>query len=1224
MAGLITTAISGLKLSQLALSVAGQNIVNANTDGYSRQSISAVTSTAMQTGAGFVGTGVTVTDIFRNTEQYLVDQVSRDISVLADFDAYLSNINQTDNLLASPSSSLSSAMNNFFDALNESSNDPASLLGRQLLLTQTSMLTQNFKNLESKLLSQNLAINKQLDSLAGSVTTIAKQIALLNDAIGNSVGATVGKYPNDLLDRRDVLVRDLSKFVEVAVVPQGNQTVDIFIGEGQGLVIGPTSSEVVSIPGPMQPDRKEIAFKVSGETRVVTNQLTGGELGGLVRFRKEALEPALASLGRIALALSDGINKQQHLGIDLEGNLGHSIFTDVNDPVLVKNRVRGDVNNAPPSDRQMTVTIDDVSKLSTSTYALKFPGPGQQYALVRESDNKLVTQGVLSDKLPHKIEVDGFSINLNSGSFQAGDKFQIEPTTKGASDIKVLITRPEAFAFASPVRTQTSVGNQGGAFILPGTVTDITTAAFTAVPGALSPPILIRFTSPTTYDVLDYSDPANPVALQPPLNNQRFSPGVVNDVFPDDPGGTSVSTLGSGAARANIGLTNNGYQQEMVTLLTTDPVNGYVTETRVQINQNQTAAQVAQQLSGLTGVRASASTSMQLSDFSSDNSGAPLSLTLNGVELTDPRVILEGELLPEDVPDPLTADFLRDRINSNKTLTTMGIFAESDGHRLTVRATTGRDLQMQVSGNAGDGVTVRDGDLRSIVGSKNLHAGINIPVNSGFTVNMGYGSTSVALTPGNYASRDVLRAIQRDVDNAMGSGVVAVSVNASGHIEMRSAGSERTLVISNITGGDPLGIEPLRITGPDRGALPAVYTSGVDARDAFDFSTQNGSFILSVDDTYSNSIIFNQAYTAGDGSALVADIQAQIDASFGPAGLNGRVTVDLDDNGLLRFTSVSQGADSAVSITAGGFTQDLVVSGSANGEQTSGSNASLTGNISIASGFDFDAGGPHQFAIAVDGEDSVLVTLTASATDSGEVVDLISNAINTALAAAGSPLVTVGVDGLGKLTIASQIYGRDSQVAISEVQGTYGAIFQGTSRGVATTSDFTIGGTVDVQLAASTRLLSDRSTGLFGTAPVAQSNFMGYQVSINSGQGASGAPKAGDTFLVSYNTDGSADNRNGAAMLSLNNELTLSNGNLTYQGAYGQLVENLGILTSQGRLSQAASETLLRQSMSALQSVAGVNMDEEAARLIQFEQHYNASARLISMAKEMFDALLSL
>jgi len=95
-------------------------------------------------------------------------------------------------------------------------------------------------------------------------------------------------------------------------------------------------------------------------------------------------------------------------------------------------------------------------------------------------------------------------------------------------------------------------------------------------------------------------------------------------------------------------------------------------------------------------------------------------------------------------------------------------------------------------------------------------------------------------------------------------------------------------------------------------------------------------------------------------------------------------------------------------------------------------------------------------------------------------------------------------------------------------------------------------------------------------------------------------------------------------MVQLNNALTLSDGNLTYQGAYGQLVESMAILTSQARLSQSASETLLRQSMESLQGVAGVNLDEEAALLIKFEQHYNASARLITMAKDMFDTILNI
>ena len=105
MAGLIDTAVTGLKLSQLSLNTAGQNIVNANNEGYSRQTVVAETLPSQFVGVGYVGSGVTVSQIARNTEQYLIDQVSNDLSVLGEFQQYLSNIDQMDNLLADPATS---------------------------------------------------------------------------------------------------------------------------------------------------------------------------------------------------------------------------------------------------------------------------------------------------------------------------------------------------------------------------------------------------------------------------------------------------------------------------------------------------------------------------------------------------------------------------------------------------------------------------------------------------------------------------------------------------------------------------------------------------------------------------------------------------------------------------------------------------------------------------------------------------------------------------------------------------------------------------------------------------------------------------------------------------------------------------------------------------------------------------------------------------------------
>ena len=129
---------------------------------------------------------------------------------------------------------------------------------------------------------------------------------------------------------------------------------------------------------------------------------------------------------------------------------------------------------------------------------------------------------------------------------------------------------------------------------------------------------------------------------------------------------------------------------------------------------------------------------------------------------------------------------------------------------------------------------------------------------------------------------------------------------------------------------------------------------------------------------------------------------------------------------------------------------------------------------------------------------------------------------------------------------------------------------------------------------------------------------------MSSGSGPEGQPKAGDSFVIGYNNDATADNRNGSAMLALGDAKLFSDGNQSFQDSYGQLAESVGILTSQARINQNAGESMLRQSMDAMQSVSGVNLEEEAARLIQLEQHYNASARLITLARDLFDVLMRL
>jgi flagellar hook-associated protein 1 FlgK len=1341
MANLINTAISGLKLSQLALSVTGQNIVNANTEGYTRQSVIAQTGPTQFNGVGYVGSGVTVDHIARNTEQFLIDQYSKDLSILGDFQQYLGNISQIDSLLADPSTSVAASINDFFAAVNGVANNPSAIESRQLLLTQTSLMLDRFDSAEATLTSQSNSLNSQLSSSARAVTTLGKEIAELNLAIAGAQGVSGGNQPNDLLDRRDSLVRDLSNLVDVRTTVQSDLSMNVFIGEGQGLVIGGASATLVAVPSSLDASVVDLGFLAKGEVQVVTRQLSGGQIGGALRFREEALDPAVNGLGRIVLAVTDSMNKQQRLGVDLEGNLGNSIFADINNPQFAQSRVKSDGNNLAPSDRQLSVRIDDLSKLSTSDYSVTFPGPDNRFSITRLDDNVVVKQDVIGSKLPAEVSVDGFTLQFLGGSFQPGDNFLVQPTGTAIANTNLQINRPEEFALGSPLISDSSLANQGGAFISSMNVSDVTTSSFDIVDGSLNPPVLIKFTSQTSFDVLDATDPSRPVPLRPPLTNRAFVPGANNPIFPDDPAGTTVvSPLGNVATLRTDSLAN-GYKAEILTVTATDPNSGYTKETRLQIGANSTAQAIAGQLSAVEGVFATAFSQLHLSDFRSDFEGADLGIELNGINLTAAN---DDNSLA--IPSPLTADFVRDRINNNTELKAQGISASSDGNGVTVRSSTGVDLSVQISGTGGDSVVLRGGDLQSIIGDQNLNSGYTAPINTRFELDLGFGAVSIPLSPGTISGNNVVSTLQADVDRVLGPKVVTVSRAPDGRVLLQPVDKSKTLTVKSTTGSDVLGLEPVTLSGPDRGEQPASLGPGASAVNPLNFAAANGSFDITVNGIYSDTFTLSSSYPADGGSAIVAALNTQFAGSTGANGVAGLVQARLSDSGGIEIVTAAVGPDARLTISAVADMQGLVTEGETTGFQLSGTQAIVSGNSSANAGADFDVQGPHQFDIDVDGLGPITVSLvgstrtpalftntldvsagvdlsaipnsfqlgvtgyanaaidvsgvdtslapspyssapqglvnlfqeridsalgagvvtvglngsgnvtltttsegsstsltvfgptgdvatsifpvmgTAVGTDSGGagVVDLVQDALNSSLLVSGLNPVTVGIDSNGFLSFASTTYGERSEIKVSRVSNTFGFVFPAIDRGEQFKNTATVGGMLEVQFIEGARITSNRATGVFGTRPAAMNNYLGYQVALSSGQSGAGLPKAGDSFVIDYNSEGSNDNTNALAMLALSDKKILSNGNFGITTAYAQILQEVGILTSQARTSAQASESLMRQSEAALSSIAGVNIDEEAGNLIKYEQSYNASAQLISIARDLFDAILQI
>ena len=238
MADLAGIALSGLRASQTSLSTTSHNIVNVDTEGYSRQKTGLATRVPQSYGGSFIGQGVDVASISRVSNQYVVDQLRRDVASYNTYDAYYEYAVRVDQLLGDDSTAITPSLQSFFDAMQDVSNDPASIPSRQVLLSTGEALVNRFNAVYEQVFQTNETLNIELDAVASKITQLAASIASYNESIQAVYTNNTGELPNDLLDQRDEAVRQLSELVGVEVLQQQNLSVSVFVGSGQPLVIG--------------------------------------------------------------------------------------------------------------------------------------------------------------------------------------------------------------------------------------------------------------------------------------------------------------------------------------------------------------------------------------------------------------------------------------------------------------------------------------------------------------------------------------------------------------------------------------------------------------------------------------------------------------------------------------------------------------------------------------------------------------------------------------------------------------------------------------------------------------------------------------------------------------------------------------------------------------------------------------------------------------------------
>lgn len=478
MTDLLRIGLSALLAQQRALATTSNNIANANTAGYSRQRVEMSERTAERMGNDAVGTGVQAGNTRRVTDDIIADQLRIAASGFNRADAFAGMAQALDDLLASDQTGLASTLQSFSNAVQGVANEPSSTSARQALLSDARNLISRFAMMDKRMSELGSEVSSRLAATTTEINSLGAGIADIN---GQILQAGTAASP-ELLDQRDRMLERLSELVQVDTAMQRDGTLSVFIGTGQVLVLGTQSSTLAVTPGTIDATQPQIVIRGSGQDLAITQFVTGGELGGLLDFNRELLQPARSELGRLAVGLADAVNTVHRNGMDLDGQLGGDFFS------VAPPQTSAATTNAGTG--TVAATITAAAALQPTNYRLTWTGSA--YTLQRTDNGAVVTMtGAGTAGSP--FVADGLSIVVG-GTPTAGDQFLIRPLEHVAGSMQLLVNNVSDVAAAAPTRTNASLANTGTGAISAGQVID-------AANPALLTTATIQFIDATTYSV---------------------------------------------------------------------------------------------------------------------------------------------------------------------------------------------------------------------------------------------------------------------------------------------------------------------------------------------------------------------------------------------------------------------------------------------------------------------------------------------------------------------------------------------------------------------------------------------------------------------------------------------------------------------------------------------------------------------------------------------------
>ncbi|MBL6851573.1 MAG: flagellar hook-associated protein FlgK, partial [Alphaproteobacteria bacterium] len=443
MASLFEIGKTGVQAYRQSLSVTGQNIANINTEGYNKRDADVSEIAGVSGGVTNVsdqtGLGVRVDKIRRSFNTFLADKTRSTTSDFSKLDYFVKNLNELENMLLPQDSDLGTFIGRFFSSLQDIASRPDDLSARTVAIENGKALANSFNSYDKSLKNFKNSAAKEVDIQLEKINLSLKQISEINRLIR---GSGKSDASNDILDARDLSLKELSKLINFTVDYDQTGAAEITLGDsGKGpvLIEGTTYGTLTSVR-----DENNISLKINRNgLSYPGNGLSSGVLSGLSEYYN-LVEVVQGEISTLADKLSREFNEIQTSGIDLNGNQGKSMFST--------NSMNPKANSFNKSNLTFEVVVGKPDKIIQENIKAKFIKSINSWE-VNSSKGISLIQG-------NKLTFEGFEVQI-IGNPEDGDIVEVSPTNTRAGAFKFNLIAPNDFAAASKNMISASAQNVG-------------------------------------------------------------------------------------------------------------------------------------------------------------------------------------------------------------------------------------------------------------------------------------------------------------------------------------------------------------------------------------------------------------------------------------------------------------------------------------------------------------------------------------------------------------------------------------------------------------------------------------------------------------------------------------------------------------------------------------------------------------------------------------------